>query len=207
MLKAAPVLLAGLVTMGGWATVTIRELPDYFVAGAQYTIEFQVRQHGRKPLSGLKPQLVVGSSSIAAIPRPGEGNYAATFTVPNTDRLSLTIQSGWGASEVRLYPERVLARGVTPPALPAAERGEMLFLAKGCNMCHANSDLADGLDRNSITVGPALGGRHLAREYTIQKMKNPNSQIMPDLGLSDAEAAAIAAFLSGDRAGAAGGGR
>jgi len=36
----------------------------------------------------------------------------------------------------------------------------------------------------------------LAREYVIQKLKNPNSQIMPDLGLTDAEAAAIAAFLS-----------
>jgi mono/diheme cytochrome c family protein len=205
MLKGAAVLIAGLVTMGGWATVTVKELPEYFVAGQPYTLEFQVRQHGRRPLSGLKPELIVGTTSIAAVPRSGEGNYAATFTAPNADRVALTIKSGWGASEIRLYPERVIARGVTPPALALAERGQMLFVAKGCNTCHANSDLAAGPDNTALTVGPALGGRHLTREYTIQKMKNPNSQIMPDLGLSDAEAAAIAAFLSGDRAGVTGG--
>ena len=206
MLKAGMVLVAGLVTMGGWATVTVKDLPQYFVAGQQYTIEFQVRQHGRKPLSGLQPQLIVGTSSVAATPRSGDGNYAATFTAPNADRVSLTIKSGWGASEIRLYPERVVARGVTPPALALAERGQMLFIAKGCNTCHANTDLADGPDNTALAVGPALGGRHLPREYTIQKMKNPKSEIMPDLGLSDAEAAAIAAFLSGDRVAATGGG-
>jgi cytochrome c551/c552 len=205
MLRLASVLVAGLVTMGGWATVTVKELPEYFVAGQQYTIEFQVRQHGRKPLSGLEPQLVVGNATIAAIPRPGDGNYAATFTAPTADRVFLTIKSGWGASQISLYPERVVARGVTPPALPLAERGQMLFIAKGCNTCHANSDLAGGVANTALTVGPALGGRHLAREYTIQKMKDPKSEIMPNLGLSDAEAAAIAAFLSGDRGVAAGG--
>jgi len=35
-------------------------------------------------------------------------------------------------------------------------------------------------------------------------VKNPASQIMPDLGLSDADVAAIAAFLSGERAAASG---
>jgi hypothetical protein len=58
-----------------------------------------------------------------------------------------------------------------------------------------------------MTVGPALGGRHLAREYVFQKVKHPASQTMPDLGLTDVEASAIAAFLSGDRATATGGGR
>lgn len=205
MLKLASVLVMGLVTMGGWATVTVKDLPEYFVAGQQYTLEFQVRQHGRKPLSGLRPELIVGSTSIAAVPRSGDGNYAATFTAPSADRVFLTIKSGWGSSQISLYPERVVARGVTPPALSLADRGQMLFIAKGCNTCHANSDLADDVANNALAVGPALGGRHLAREYTMQKMKDPKSEIMPNLGLSDAEAAAIAAFLSGDRGVAAGG--
>ena len=219
MLKLAAVLAVGVITMGGWATVTVKDLPEYVVAGQQYTLEFQVRQHGRRALSGLQPRLIMATSErrlaglmggkdetiIAAVPRPGEGNYAVTFTAPNADRVFLTIQSGWGSSETRLFPERVVARGVTPPALPLAERGQMLFVAKGCNTCHANTDLANGPENTALAVGPALGGRHLAREYTIQKMKNPSSQVMPDLGLSDAEAAAIAAFLSGDRATATGG--
>jgi cytochrome c553 len=83
----------------------------------------------------------------------------------------------------------------------------MLFVAKGCNTCHANSDLTNRPENQVITVGPELGARHLAREYVVQKMKNPASQVMPDLGLSDADVAAIAVFLSGDRAAASGGSR
>jgi len=55
MSKLAAVLLTGFVAMGGWAVVTVRDLPEYLVAGQQYTIEFQVRQHGRTLLSGLRP--------------------------------------------------------------------------------------------------------------------------------------------------------
>jgi cytochrome c551/c552 len=85
----------------------------------------------------------------------------------------------------------------------ASERGQILFVAKGCNTCHANIDLANRPDNQGITAGPELGGRHLAREYVIQKLKNPG-QDMPDLGLSDAEANAIAAFLNGERGAASG---
>ena len=77
------------------------------------------------------------------------------------------------------------------------DRGQVLFVAKGCNTCHVNTDLLNAPDNSAMTVGPALGGRHLPREYVIQKLKNPNSQAMPDLGLTDAEAAAIAPFLNG----------
>ena len=62
MLKLASALIAGFVAMGGWAVVTVKDLPEYFVAGQQYTIEFQVRQHGRTLLSGLRPQLVIESA-------------------------------------------------------------------------------------------------------------------------------------------------
>ena len=66
-------------------------------------------------------------------------------------------------------------------------------------------DLTARPDNNTITVGPELGGRRLATQFVINKIKNPNPQTMPDLGLNDAEAAAIAAFLSGERAAATGG--
>jgi cytochrome c551/c552 len=209
MLKLTAALIAGLVAMGGWAVVTVKDLPEYFVAGQQYTIEFQVRQHGRTLLSGLRPQLVIASPggrevSVPAVARPAEGTYAVTFTAPATGQVRFTIRSGFMNTELRLYPQPVVAAGAARPAMPPRDRGQMLFIAKGCNTCHANSDLTDGPENQVITVGPELGGRHLAREYVIQKMKNPASQIMPDLGLSDADVAAIAVFLSGDRAAASG---
>ena len=209
MLKLVAALTAGLVAMGGWAVVTVKDLPEYFVAGQQYTIEFQVRQHGRTLLSGLRPELVIAPPAarevvIPAVARSGAGAYAVTFTAPAAGDVRLTIRSGFGNNELRLYPQTVVAAGGSRPALPARDRGQMLFVAKGCNTCHSNSDLTDRPKNQAIAAGPELGGRHLARQYVVQKVKTPASQNMPDLGLSDAEAAAIAVFLSGDRAAASG---
>lgn len=211
MLKVASVLIAGFVAMGGWAVVTVKDLPEYFVAGQQYTIEFQVRQHGKTLLNDLHPSLVIGTSdgkqeaTVPAVARPSDGTYAVTFTAPNAERVFLTIKSGFMNTQLRLYPQTVVAAGRSRRSLTPSDRGQMLFVAKGCNTCHSNIDLTDRPQNQGITVGPELGGRHLAREYVIQKLKNPG-QNMPDLGLSDTETSAIAAFLSGDRAAATGGG-
>lgn len=212
MLKFVAALTAGLVAMGGWAVVTVKDLPEYFVAGQQYTIEFQVRQHGRTLLNDLHPSLVIGTSdgkheaTVPAVARPSDGTYAVRFTAPNAERVFLTIQSGFMSAQLRLYPQTVVAAGGARPAMTAGERGQILFVAKGCNTCHSNIDLSGRPDNQSIKVGPELGGRHLAREYVIQKIKNPASQVMPDLGLSDVETAAIATFLSAERAAATGSG-
>jgi len=212
MLKLAAALIAGFVTMGGWAVVRVKDLPEYFVAGQQYTIEFQVRQHGRTLLNDLHPSLLIATSegkheaTVPAVARPSAGTYAVTFTAPNAERVFLTIKTGFMNNQLRLYPQSVVAAGGSRPAMTAGERGQILFVAKGCNTCHSNIDLSGRPDNQLIKVGPELGGRHLAREYVIQKIKNAASQIMPDLGLSDAETAAIATFLSGERTAATGSG-
>lgn len=216
-LVAALAVAGAGVTMGGWAVVTVKDLPQYFVAGQEYTIEFQVRQHGRELLSGLEPRLVLSTSgrrlgglvggkdetTIAAMAGRSRGTYAATFAAPSADQLFLTIKNGFGG-ELRLYPQPVVSRGASRPALAAADRGRVLFVAKGCNTCHANADLSDRPDNRELAVGPDLGGRRLAQQYVMQKLKAPASQAMPDLGLSDAEVGALAAFLTGERTAAAG---
>ena len=203
MLRLVAVLTTSLVAAGGWAVVTVKDLPEYVVAGQRYTVQFQVRQHGRTLMNNVEPRLVVGDSTIAAT-RVGDGTYTASFVAPQADQVDLTIMSGWGASNLHLYPVRVVKAGAAAPAaLSARERGQMLFVAKGCNSCHVNSDLADRPDNQSLTVGPALSGRQLARDYVLNKIKNPNSQIMPNLSLSDAEAQAIASFVSASSPGSA----
>jgi mono/diheme cytochrome c family protein len=217
MLKLVSVLAAGFVTMGGWAVLTVQELPEYFVAGRPYTIEFKIRQHGRHLLSDLEPELIVstsgprlagmfGGANEQRIPAKARsaGTYAATFTAPTTGPLYLTIKSSFGASNLRLYPAPVIAAGAPAPTMLPADRGRTLFVAKGCNACHTNADLVDRPDNQQIKAGPELGGHRLTREYVIQKMKTPASENMPDLGLSDAEVAAIATFLAGDRSAATG---
>ncbi len=218
MLKLVSAVVSSLVAMGGWAVVTVQELPEYFVAGRPYTIEFKIRQHGRNLLSDLEPELILSTSAprmggllgganeqrIPAKARSTEGTYTATFTAPATGPLYLTIKSGFGASNLRLYPAPVIAAGAAAPTILPADRGRALFVAKGCNACHTNADLVDRPDNQQIKAGPELGGHRLTREYVIQKMKTPASETMPDLGLSDAEVAAIAAFLAGERTAATG---
>lgn len=214
MLDLAQALIGALIAMGGWAVVTVKDLPEYFVAGQQYTIEFEVRQHGRHLMGDLHPRLIVstserrlgglvggrGETTIPAVARAAEGTYAVTFTAPSTERVFLTIKSGFGNTELRLYPQPVVAAGASRAVMAAADRGQVLFVAKGCNVCHGNADLSNRPDNQVLTVGPELGGRRLARDYVLQIMKQPVSENMPKLGLSDAEAGALAAFLSGERA-------
>lgn len=212
MLKLAPALIAGLAAMGGWAVVTVKDLPEYLVAGQQYTLEFQVRQHGKHVLTDLRPRLEMRSSqrdlgTVAAVRGEANGMYAATFTAPSVDRLELTIKSGFGDTQLRLYPIAVVASGAPRPAMTLAERGQALFVAKGCNSCHANSDLRNRPENRELTVGPALGGRHLPTQLVTQKVQKPASEIMPELGLTDSEVAAIAAFVSNGQATTGGGGR
>jgi mono/diheme cytochrome c family protein len=215
MLKLVSAVVAGLTAMGGWATVTVQDLPDYFVAGRPYTVEFKVRQHGRELLNNLEAELIVstsaprlgglmGGSNEQRIPAKARsaGTYAATFTAPATGPVYLTIKSGFGASNLRLYPATVIAAGATAPVVAPVDRGRVLFVAKGCNACHTNADLVDRPDKQQIKAGPELGGHRLARDYVIQKMKT-GSENMPNLGLSDGEVAAIATFLAGDRTTAA----
>src|SRR5438093_10770842 len=180
MSKLAAVLLTGFVAMGGWAVVTVRDLPEYFVAGQQYTIEFQVRQHGRTLLSDLRPELVVTSGSargvvLPAAARSAPGTYAVTFTAPASGSAPLTIRSGFGDNQMTLSPLAVVAGGGSKPALSVADRGQLLFVAKGCNTCHVNSDLSNAPDNMALTVGPGLGARHLARECVLQQLTNPYS--------------------------------
>jgi mono/diheme cytochrome c family protein len=208
MLKLVPGVIA-FAAMGGWAVVTVKDVPEYFVAGKEYTVEFQVRQHGRHLMNNVEPELIVSGASGQRVraARRGEGTYAATFVAPAAGQVSLTIKSGWGASNLSLYPVPVIATGAKPAAMAQADRGRVLYVAKGCNSCHSNIDLVDRPDNQQIKAGPELGGRHLAPALVIQKIKNPASENMPNLGLSDAEAAAIAAFLSGGTATSGGGGR
>jgi cytochrome c551/c552 len=203
MLRLAQALIAvagsGVIALGGWAVITITDVPEYYVAGQAYTLDFQVRQHGRTLLTGLKPTLTVstperGDTTIAAVERGG-GAYSVSFTAPRASRVALTIHSGFMTSTVRLSPVPIVTGGSAPAPLASAERGEQLFVAKGCVTCH-----------ETIAVGPHLTGRQLPRAYVFQKIKDPKSQIMPNLGLSDAEAGAIADFVSGSAAAASSGG-
>ena len=191
---------------GGWAAITVEDLPDYVVARQAIDLSFMVRQHGVRPLEDLHPRVEAKSAnrevSVAATPGAKAGLYTALLTLPEPGRWTITIRSGFGNSNVTLLPLHALSPGAPAPApLPDAERGRRLFVAKGCVSCH----LHRAVNETSIAVGPELTERRFAPEYLARFLADPAAVIppragapsMPNLGLKPAEIAALTAFLNG----------
>lgn len=210
---------AGLNTVvGGWATVSITNPPAYLEAGKTYRLEYMVRQHGREPLGGLSGTVelrpmgmapAAGPITASAIAGSRKGAYVATFRVPEGQRLSLKIQSGfsgggWGDLTVSGIP--IVGHGQLPPTLTPAERGRQLFVMKGCGSCHVNGDVPEYAEVNRVLdrVAPELTGRQLEAAYVRQRLTNPSSLPpigsgpvrMPNLELAPEEVEALVAMLA-----------
>lgn len=112
------------VFAGGWATVTLDELPGEVHAGEPFTIGFVVLQHGVTPVQSLGPKspikpLITATSAdgvrvefeAAATPKPG--HFQAEVTLPNEGQWAWSITPAPFAEQV-LEPLTVL------PAVQAA---------------------------------------------------------------------------------------
>jgi mono/diheme cytochrome c family protein len=83
---------------GGWAVITLDELPTHIVAGEPLTIGFTVRQHGITPMSGIDPTVTatLGQEerfSVRATPDATPGHYTATLTFPVKGEWIWSIQA------------------------------------------------------------------------------------------------------------------
>jgi hypothetical protein len=201
--------LASLIAaaIGGWAVITVEQLPDYVTAGQPVTLTFTVRQHGVTRLSGLKPRIEARSGDVTttATASPGRetGQYVSTLRLPRAGEWTITIHSGFMNSHVTLLPLQAITPGVTMPLpLPEHERGRRLFVAKGCVTCHVHRDVAGS---GVVAVGPELTNHPLPTDYLKQFLANPgvgpqnSTGRMPNLGLESQEIAALVAFLSAER--------
>jgi len=193
---------------GGWAAITVEDLPEYVVAREPVTLTFTVRQHGVSRLNGLKAtvEAEAGRLEVTAAAAPGReaGQYTATLILPQAGDWTITIHSGFHSSSTTLMPLRVIEPGSRAPlALPAAERGRQLFVAKGCIICHLHRDVNTG---SNTRVGPELTGRRYPVEYLGQFLANPataprrsRTAEMPNLNLKQPEIAALVAFINTER--------
>jgi cytochrome c2 len=188
---------------GGWAVVTMGEVPDHMVEGRPVTVTYSVRQHGVSLTPGLSGHIEARSESgvivKARASAGGEpGFYVATLTLPAPGTWTLTIVSGFLSSQSAPVPMRVIAVKDRSPQLADADRGARLFAAKGCVMCHSHVAVPapPGFAPNlSIPrFAPAFLKAFLA-DPSIKPRTMPNAE-MPDLGLNDDEISALVAFLS-----------
>jgi len=201
-LVLAPLTLA---SVGGWATITVKDLPDYVVAGQPTELAFTIRQHGVTPMDELAPVIEAKSSTgeakVKARPGRAPGEYHATVTLSEPGDWKLTIHSGFGESRLTLMPVRALARGETAPALTDFDRGQRLFVAKGCVTCHTHKAVRGS---GHVNVGPDLTVPRLAADYLKKFLADPSIQPprgdmkMPNLQLSAKEIDALSAFVNAD---------
>ena len=86
------------VFAGGWAVITLDELPSNVVAGEPVTIGFTVLQHGITPMTGLNPTITANLYKDAEFVVPAEaegkpGYYTATLTFPKEGDWRWSIQA------------------------------------------------------------------------------------------------------------------
>ena len=196
-------------TFGGWAVITVDDLPDYIVTGKQTDFGFVVRQHGFTPLSGISPRVTMkaGDAEVSAMGRPvgDKGHYVASLAVPRAGDYAVRIESGFGPSENTLLPIKAIATGAQPPRpLADVDRGHRLFFAKGCVTCHVRGN--EGNEK--FRVGPDLTGRRYPPDYVAKFLADPEASPlsksntttarMPKLDLKDREIASLVAFLNSE---------
>lgn len=198
--------------LGGWAVITVDDLPEYVVAGKPFALSFMVRQHGSSPLNLLKPTIVVRSGdssfSVPALWANERGRYSAMVTAPRAGEWTVTIHSGFMNSENTLLPLRAIVAGAAVPrVLAGAERGRRLFVAKGCVSCHMRGTETAA---NGMAIGPDLTGRHYEADLVAKFLADPDASPlsrgaspagirMPMLDLKEREIAALVTYLNSER--------
>lgn len=86
------------VFAGGWAVITLDELPTDVVVGKPFTIGFTVLQHGKTPMTDLEPTVTAKLSkgeqrTFFAVPEGKPGHYTATLTFPQDGNWEWSIQA------------------------------------------------------------------------------------------------------------------
>jgi mono/diheme cytochrome c family protein len=218
MRSAIAVLVVSLVlagaapSMGGWAVITVRDLPERLVVGEPTEITFRMLQHGERPLTGRSPSVYIkgeGGSVLASMRRPAAretsaGVYTATVTPSRPGAAEIVIDGDWHEAKVTLLPIRVTRAGERVAAQPVHERGRQLFVAKGCQTCHVKRDEPGAARGIQVAAGPELTGRTFPDEWLSRKLENPardriranDWMVMPDLGLRAAEVAALTSYIN-----------
>jgi hypothetical protein len=110
---AAAAALTAFAPMGGWATITVDPRPDSVLVGQPLQLAFLVKQHGVKPMAGLKPRIELRAPGkdtirIAAKELKETGRYAAQVKFPSAGEWSINIHSGFMKSEIDLPRMKVV---------------------------------------------------------------------------------------------------
>ena len=128
---------------GGFATTGLSSTPQGLRAGQPWKVQLTILQHGRTPLSDLRPEIVTldadgNRTTFRAKPTGRAGHYSATVRFPKAGQWSYAVYDGFNNAMPTTYPA-VLIRSsapattvrrpdpVGPPGLPIALAGVLLL--------------------------------------------------------------------------------
>jgi hypothetical protein len=123
---------------GGWAVITLDELPGEVVAGEPLTIGFTVLQHGQTPLAGLTPIITANlhkdtEFTVIAEEEGKPGHYTATLTFPKDGEWSWSVQAFTMDQKMPMLTVAAAPAAIAnpPPAVaePAAPLASPMFIA------------------------------------------------------------------------------
>lgn len=202
---AAPLIAA---YAGGWATVSVENLPDYIVAGQPTNLTFAIRQHGENYLADLSPSIVATSGKdefeARAVETNKPGFYTVTLRPPRAGDWTVTINSGFGKSKLTLMPLAAVASNARPASFTHEERGQRLFAARSCVTCHVHARVPGS--GYFSDVAPDLTARRFPAEYLQQfladptvKPATPGRMRMPNPNLTEAEIGSLIAFINSNQ--------
>jgi hypothetical protein len=100
---AAAIALAAVSSAhaGGWATVSVDRLPTGLDARDAWSTEITILQHGRTPLTGLEPLVVIreqetgAERQFRATPSAEPGVYDARVVFPAGGDWNVRVETGW----------------------------------------------------------------------------------------------------------------
>jgi hypothetical protein len=99
LIALAALALAAPALAGGWAVITLDELPAEAESGKPIEVGFTVLQHGKTPMTGLSPKIRVSKSatgeafSVDATPEGEAGHYSATLIFPSEGSWDWSIEA------------------------------------------------------------------------------------------------------------------
>ena len=113
-------LLPSGAAAGGFATVGLDSQPD---GGRSWQVELTILQHGRTPLDGLQPRVIIERGSVrrgfAAKPAGRPGVYRADVVFPAPGTWRYVVDDGFTMTHT-FPPVRIGgAKGDGPPAVSA----------------------------------------------------------------------------------------
>jgi hypothetical protein len=183
---------------GGWDNITVKDFPDFAVAGKPLNLTFKVwfprdgpgdwtesslfnqDEPSPDPVTGPPPVVRATHAKapeITAIANgaPAPGQFTATLVLPEAGDWVIAIDTSY-KNAATMPPLHVIAPGKPQPApLSLADRGLRLFTVKGCNGCHIHPEVKPGR-----LYGPDLTGKRFAAEYLHRFLANPSITPVPE---------------------------